>query len=585
MMSEARQFGWKEWWKNTIIYQIYPRSFMDADGDGVGDLKGITSRLQYFVDIDVRAIWISPIFSSPFADFGYDISDFKDIDPVFGTLDDYDALIKEAHRLGLKVILDFVPNHSSDQHPWFLESKKNRDYRNPYRDYYVWKDPKAGCTSVDPRECLPNNWIGVFGGSVWEWVEERQQFYMHAFLKEQPDLNYLDGIVRDEMKDVVRFWMERGADGLRVDAVAQLIEDHYMRDEPPDPAYKPTGKETRPQWTSLLHNYTFNHPEHHTSIRSWRSDVMDKYSTEPNYRFMMTETYDEPANLLDYYGTEDGAEADFPFNFQLISLNADNLSGNKVFQLVDDWMKVTLGDKWPNWVIGNHDNFRAGHRLGKQFARAANVLNLLLPGTPTTYYGEELGMEHISVTFEETQDPSGKNNPCCWEAYSRDPERSPMQWNTEKNAGFSTAQKTWLPVHENYLTGLNVESQLKDPKSMLNLYKSLAKIRKLRPAFHTNTLQYSVVNENIFSFLRAPAADESQYPSYLVAINFGKSGPVIGDYAGALRTNGVALKSNVGVVEISSNVDRNGEKVPLNSIELRSGEALVVRIGEERDEL
>ncbi|XP_071488774.1 alpha-glucosidase-like [Diadema antillarum] len=579
-LAEARTFGWTEWWKDTIIYQIYPRSFMDSNGDGVGDLKGITSRLQYFVDIHVGAIWISPVYRSPFADFGYDISDFKDIDPVFGTLSDFDELVKEAHSLGLKVIMDFVPNHSSDKHPWFIESRKTRDYRNPYRDYYVWADPKAGCVSLEPKECLPNNWVSVFGGSVWEWVEERQQFYMHAFLKEQPDLNYINQDVRQEMKDVVRFWMERGVDGLRVDAVANVIEDYLWRDEPLNPNYKPTGEETMVQYDSLLHNFTFNQPDHHIIIKSWRSEVMAPYSTEPNYRFMMTETYDSPANLLDYYGTDEEPEADYPFNFQLIGLNKDNLSGTKVYQLVDSWMRVTDGDKWPNWVIGNHDNFRVSHRLGHEFCRAANVLNLLLPGTPTTYYGEELGMEHIEVSFEETQDPFGKNNPCCWKEYSRDPERSPMQWDGTKNAGFSSANKTWLPVHENHKTGTNVQSQLQNPTSMLQLYKSLAHIRKTKSAFQTNTMKYALVDENLFSFLRVPEdkVDEKE-SSYLVAIHFGQNGTLVSDFVKELGANGLTPSERQGVVEISSNMDRNGDLISLDKVELRQGEALVVRLG------
>ncbi|XP_063968062.1 alpha-glucosidase-like [Lytechinus pictus] len=580
-LIEGREFGWREWWKNTIIYQIYPRSFMDSDGDGIGDLKGITSRLEYFLDIGVGAIWLSPIYRSPFVDFGYDISNFTDIDPIFGTLDDFDELVDHAHDLGIRVILDFVPGYTSDQHPWFVESRKNRDYRNPYRDYFVWKDPKPGCVSSDPRECIPTNWICPFDGPTWTWDETRQQFYYHTFPKEQPDLNYLDPSVREEMKNVIEFWMKRRVDGLRVDAVAFIIEDYYMRDDPPNPNFQPSELATRPQYHSTLNIYSHNHPDHHEIVKSWRREVMEKYSTEPNYRFMMTEAYNTPAVLVDYYGTDDAPEADFPLNFQFMDLHAKDLSGTAIFNLVDEWMQNVPDGKWPNWVVGNHDNYRIGYRWGMEYARAANVLCLLLPGTPTTYYGEELGMDHIKVMFEETQDPWGKNNPCCWEEYSRDPERSPMQWNMDKNAGFSTAEKTWLPVNDNYKMGVNVESEQKDPTSVLSLYKALARIRKQRPAFHTNTMDYGIVSDDIFSFLRRPNPDESDQPSYLVAIHLGKKTIVIGDYVSTIRANGVTINSSEGVVEISSRMDRNGETVNLEALELTLGEALVVRIGKD----
>ncbi|XP_072017778.1 maltase A3-like [Amphiura filiformis] len=543
-------FTWREWWKPTVIYQIYPRSFMDSDGDGVGDLQGIISRLEYFPEICVDSIWLSPIYESPMADFGYDVSDFKNIDPIFGTLDDFDAMIIKMHQLGLKLIMDFVPNHSSDKHDWFLESMKSKDASNEYRDFYVWKDPKEGCNDPvtdEPENCLPNNWVSVFSGSR----------------------------VQEEMDSVLRFWFDRGVDGMRVDAIRHMYEDESYADEPVNPDYTPPPDEDKPQYDSLLHTMTADLPELHDVIEGWRSEIFEKYSTEPNYRFMVTETYDTPSKLVLYYGTEENPQADYPFNFQLIMLTEDTLSGTEVHRLVDDWMVSTPQGKWPNWVVGNHDNNRIGDKLGYQYKRAANILNLLLPGTPTTYYGEEIGMEDIWVSYNDTQDPYAKNNPCCWEEYTRDPERSPMQWDATENSGFSTANKTWLPVNEKYLLGLNVEDQRKDPRSALNMYKKLTELRKIAPALQTNNLTYLIVNEQIFSFLRIPNEKDASHNSYLITINFSNE-PSTDDYASNVNNRNLAFVGNVGAITVSSDMDRNGRLVDLTSVDLKPGEALVI---------
>ncbi|XP_022090707.1 uncharacterized protein LOC110979322 [Acanthaster planci] len=573
--SFAAGFGPDEWWKNTIIYQIYPRSFMDSDGDGVGDLDGITSRLEHFNDLGVGTVWLSPVYKSPMADFGYDVADFKDIDPIFGTMADFDELITKAHRLGLKLMMDFVPNHSSDQHAWFLESKKNKDTSNPYKDYYMWEDPKQGCSPVE--ECVPNNWVSLFGGSMWEWVPERQQFYLHQFLKEQPDLNYRNPQVRAAMDDVVRFWLEKGVDGMRVDAIRHMYENEDLQDEPPNPDYTPVPGE-QAQYDSLLHTKTVDLPELHDVIKNWRQ-IFNEFGNDagyPQYRFMVTETYDTHKGLLPYYGTPDQPEADFPFNFGMIELTKENLSGNKIYDFVNDWMKDLPTGKWPNWVIGNHDNFRIADRIGVNYARALNVLNLLLPGTPTTYYGEEIVMEDIWVPYNETQDPYAINNPSHWQNYTRDPERSPMQWDwSPPHAGFSTtAGKTWLPVNDNYLSGVNVADQKADDTSALKLYARLATLRKEEPAFQTNHLDYVIVNEKIFSFLRTP--DTAGRDSFLVIINAGTSDSTE-DYSAALRGMMIQVEDDTGVIAASSKMDRNGEPQGMNKISAAVGEALVIR--------
>ncbi|XP_038073088.1 maltase A1-like [Patiria miniata] len=565
---------WNEWWKGTIVYQIYPRSFMDSDGDGVGDLAGITSRLEYFNDIGVSTIWLNPVYKSPMADFGYDVADFKDIDPIFGTMADFDELISKAHRLGLKLVMDFVPNHTSDQHPWFVESKKNKDSTNRYRDYYVWVDPKKNC-SDPPEKCIPNNWVGLLGGTVWEWVPERQQFYLHQFLKKQPDLNHRDPAVQLQMIDALQFWLEKGIDGIRVDSIRFIYENVDLDDEPINPDYTPIPGE-RPQYNSLIHNKTADLPEVQELLYVWRR-LSDEYSREHNYRLMVTEAYVTHKTLLSYYGTPERPEADFPFNFGFIDLNKENLSGIKIHQLVNDWMKDLSPDEWPNWVIGNHDNSRIADRIGVKYARALNVLNLLLPGTPTTYYGEEIAMEDIWVSYNDTQDPFAINNPEHWEEYTRDPERSPLQWDRSSHAGFSkTTGKAWLPVNQNYLLGINVADQKADNTSALALYKKLAALRKDEPAFHTNHLKYVVVTEKIFSFLRMPDDQDTKPDSFLVIINAGTSESTH-DYTAALKKLELKAEGDAGVIEVSSNMDRNGKSQGLSKISLAAGEALIIK--------
>ena len=358
------------WWKRGVIYQIYPRSFQDTNGDGIGDLKGITARLDYLTWLGIDAIWISPIYPSPMADFGYDVSDYCNIDPLFGSLDDFDELVTSAHARGIKVILDFVPNHTSDRHPWFLESRSSRT--NPKRDWYIWRDGKADGSP-------PNNWLSQFGGPAWTFDAATGQYYLHSFLREQPDLNWRNPAVREAMYDVLRFWLERGVDGFRVDVIWLLIKDAALRDNPLNPNYRPT----EPGIHRVLQLYSSDQPEIHDVIAEMRA-IVDRYDE----RVLIGEIYLPIEKLVAYYGKDLGG-AHLPFNFQLIHAA---WRAPVIAKLVTDYEGALPAGGWPNWVLGNHDQPRIAARVGEAQARVAAMLLLTLRGTPTMYYGDELGI-------------------------------------------------------------------------------------------------------------------------------------------------------------------------------------------------
>lgn len=444
------------WWQTGIIYQIYPRSFQDSDNDGVGDIKGIISRLDYLKWLGVTAIWVSPIYPSPMADFGYDISDYENIHPLFGNLDDFDELLRQVHAREMKLVLDFVPNHSSDKHPWFQESRSSKD--NPKRDWYIWKDAAEDGS-------FPNNWLSVFGGPAWEWDENTNQFYYHAFLKEQPDLNWRNPEVVAAMLNAMRFWLEKGVDGFRVDVMWHMIKDKNFRDNPVNPDY-----ETRmATYEQLLPFYSTDQPEVHEVVAKMRS-LLNEY----NDRMMIGEIYLPIHKLVAYYGV-DNSGAHLPFNFMLISLPWD---ARKIAAAIDEYEGVLPQNGWPNWVLGNHDQPRITSRVGMFQARIAAMLLLTLRGTPTIYYGDEIGMRDVPIPFNEVQDPQGLNMPD--KNLSRDPARTPMQWNNELHAGFSNGIP-WLRVDKGY-SRTNVLSETNDPHSMLVFYRKLIQLRQSEPA-------------------------------------------------------------------------------------------------------
>ena len=438
------------WWKTGTVYQVYPRSFQDSGDDGVGDLAGITARLDYLAWLGVDAIWISPFYPSPMADFGYDVADYCGVDPLFGTLDDFDRLVAEAHRRRLKVILDFVPNHSSILHPWFRESRADRE--NPKRDWYVWRDP-------GPEGGPPNNWLSNFGGPAWTRDEASGQYYYHAFLPEQPDLNWRNPAVRAAMHDALRFWLDRGVDGFRVDVIWHLIKDEGFRDNPENPDFAPEQAGIN----RFAQVYSCDRPEVMEVIAGMRAVLRDY-----GERVLIGEIYLPIERLVSYYGANlDGA--DLPFNFQLIQTP---WRADAVAALVEEYEAALPEGGWPNWVLGNHDQPRIAARVGPAQARIAAMLLLTLRGTPTLYYGDELGLGPVEIPPERARDPWGRNEP----GHGRDPERTPMQWDASPRAGFS-AGEPWLPLAPDWVR-CNVEAMSDDPGSILTLYRRLLGLRR-----------------------------------------------------------------------------------------------------------
>jgi alpha-glucosidase len=520
------------WWQAGVIYQVYPRSFQDANGDGVGDLAGIRRRLPYLADLGVDAIWLSPIFPSPMADFGYDVADYTDIDPTFGTLTEFDTLLDAAHRHGLKLILDLVPNHTSDRHPWFLASRASR--QSTKRDWYIWKDPAA---DGGP----PNNWLSEFGGSAWQYDEQTKQYYCHTFLAAQPDLNWRNLEVRRAMYDVMRFWLERGVDGFRVDVIWHLIKDEDFRDNPPDPKFGPGQKPKR----ALIPLYTADRPEVHDVIREMRR-VVDEFSD----RLLIGEIYLPIERLVAYYG-RDLAGLHLPFNFAL--LNAP-WQARAIAKLIDEYERLLPPGGWPNWVLGNHDRPRIASRVGAAQARVAAMLLLTLRGTPTIYYGDEIGMEQVAIPAEKTHDPVERNLP----GFGRDGCRTPMQWDAGTYAGFS-AVEPWLPLEEAYRQR-NVAVLQADECSIYQLHRRLIALRRRHPALHAGSYRPIEAGGNVLAFVR-----EARDEKILIALNMGG------------QTAGVDLPTGHGEgrLLLSSFLDRPDEPVR-GKVELRGDEGMIV---------
>ena len=442
------------WWREAVIYQIYPRSFQDANGDGVGDLAGLIKRLGYLQELGADALWLSPIHPSPMADYGYDVGDYRDVDPVFGDLDVLKALITVAHDSGMKLILDYVPNHTSESHPWFVESRGSRD--NAKRDWYVWRDP-------GPDGGPPNNWRSRFGGPAWTFDSATRQYYYHAFLPEQPDLNWRHPEVLREMLDVMRFWLDLGVDGFRVDALSALYEDEALRDNPPDPAWTAGMPDSKRH----LQLYTTDLPEVHEAVAEMRA-TLDAYPD----RVLIGELYLPIAQLMPYYGKE-GKGVHLPFNFHLI---LSDWTAAAIVALIEEYEAALPPGAWPNWVLGNHDQPRIVARIGPDQARVAAMLLLTLRGTPTIYYGDEIGIPLVAIPAEAVLDPVEHSEP----GLGRDPARTPMAWDSSPHAGFSTGEP-WLPLHADWRTR-NVSALSADPHSILALHRRLIALRRERPA-------------------------------------------------------------------------------------------------------
>jgi alpha-glucosidase len=514
------------WWRRGIVYEIYPRSFQDSNGDGVGDLNCIFERLDYLVRLGIDAIWITPIYPSPMADFGYDVADYCGIDPIFGSMRDFDRLLDEVHRRGLKMILDFVPNHTSDRHPWFLESRSSRE--NSKRDWYLWRDE-------------PNNWLSNFGGPAWTWDATTAQYYYHSFLKQQPDLNWRNPQVRAAMFDVLRFWLERGVDGFRVDVMWLLIKDDQFRDNPPNPGYRPGESSSH----RLLPFYNSDRPEIHDLIAQMRA-VVDSYAD----RVLIGEIYLPVEQLMSYYG-KDLKGAHLPFNFQLLQTA---WSAEAVAQVIFEYDGSLPPGAWPNWVLGNHDNSRIATRVGVRQAQVAAMLLLTLPGTLTMYYGEEIGMTDVPISPDQAQDPAEKNEPGI--GMGRDPERTPMPWDGSPLAGF-TSGEPWLPLGEDHPV-INVAALEQQKDSILHLYRKLIALRSKHPALVSGKMQAVAAVNSLLRFERSGGGERM-----LILLNMGHTQ--------------IQAVTGRGMIIASTHSPRQGEEVDV-VVELSPAEGLIVNL-------
>jgi len=496
--SEPHSPANEPWWKHAVIYEIYPRSFQDSTGDGVGDINGIISRLDYLKDLGIDAIWITPMYPSPQVDFGYDIADYQSLDPQYGTLADFDRLVAEARKRNIRILMDFVPNHTSDQHPWFLESRSSRT--NPRRDWYIWRDGKG------PGQ-PPNNWQSWFGHSAWTYDEKTGQWYYHYFYAQQPDLNWRNPEVRKAMYDVMRFWLDRGVAGFRMDAVSRLFEDPDLHDDPVLPGTNAFGD------PNIQHRYTDNLPEVHEVLREMRR-LADSYPGNP----VLISEADEPTiqDLDTMYGRNHD-EVQLPMDFQIADVN--QLSAPRFRELLDE-IEFNPLDGQPYFFFSNHDQPRTWDRYGDgvhndQIAKLMAALLLTTRATPQLYYGEEIGMRTtVPTRIEDVKDPVGRTG---WpKDKGRDGERTPMQWDASPNAGFTTGPKPWLPVPPS-AARYNVSAQQSDPDSILTFYKQLIALRRELPALRDGS--YIAVNRDdphVLAYLRR--ANDGTHP-VLVALN------------------------------------------------------------------
>jgi alpha-glucosidase len=521
------------WWQRGVIYQLWVRSFYDSDGDGEGDLPGVIAKLDYLQWLGVDVIWLSPIFPSPLLEAGYDISDYTGVHKLFGGEEAMERLLDEAHGRGMRVILDFVPSHTSNLHPWFVESRSGRD--SPKRSWYLWQDGKK-------RGAPPTNWVSAFGGSAWQYDTATGQYYYHAFLPQQPDLNWRNPEVREAVLDAMRRWMERGVDGFRMDAIWHIIKDSQLRDNPPNPGYAPE----LPPDNTLLHDYTRDRPEVLKVIAAMR-DTVDEFEG----RVIGGEIYLALERMRAYYGTARRPLLHLPFNLQLSVLEWE---GGTVGEYVDSYMAMIPRGGWPNWAVSTHDSRRIVRRAGEAQARVAAMLLLTLRGTPTIYYGEEIGMSGAEIPRDRITDMRELLSP--YLGLGRDPARTPMQWDAQPGGGFTTGDP-WLPLADDYRER-NVRAQSDDPRSILALYRRLLALRRASPALVGGAYRTLHRDDRMLAFERA-AGDQR----LLVALNFSST-------PASLQLEGR------GWVALSTNLDREQEPFD-GAVELRGDEGVVLR--------
>jgi alpha-glucosidase len=525
-----------KWWQRAVFYQIYPRSFADSNGDGIGDLDGVTSHLDYLNggadSLGIDAIWLNPINPSPLADWGYDVSDYCGIHPDLGDLAAFDRLVAAAHRRGIRVIVDLVPNHTSNQHPWFVESRSSA--ANPKRDWYIWVPGKP--------DRAPNNWQSTFGGSAWKFDASTRAWYLHMFLEQQPDLNFRNPEVVEAIHDVIRFWLDRGADGFRIDVIAGLIKDAQLRDNPiraaTDPDIPWHAKGTQDPL------YSHDRPEVHEIIRGFRR-VSESYgAADSDDRILVGETWPREHERLADFLRPDELQLAFNFRFLLARYDASR------FRAAIEQTERSFGSgAWPTWTLSNHDFPRHVSRYAREGdpdarARAAAVMLLTLRGTPFIYYGEEIGMRDASIPADRKLDPVG-----------RDGCRSPMQWSAARNGGFSTNDKTWLPSGD--FQTVNVARQLNDPHSMLSLYRRLIQLRKQTPALIEGTYrEFKTAPEDCLVFHRETPAQH-----IIVALN--------------MSNEPREIKNPAGKILLSTIIDRAGESIA-SPLRLATNEGVIL---------
>ncbi|XP_072159768.1 maltase A3 isoform X1 [Bemisia tabaci] len=485
-----------DWWETSVLYQIFPRSFKDSNGDGIGDLNGIIEKLDYVKDLGVDSIWIQPVYRSPMVDMGYDPISMREIDPVFGTMEDMKELIRTAHEKGLKIVMDFVVNHVSDESEWFKRSVNGEE---PYADYFVWHDGKEinGTHKVEP-----NNWVSMFAESAWSWNEKRQQYYLHQFHAKQPDLNYRNPKVREEMKELFKFWLDLGADGFRIDAVSFLFEAEHLLDEPVK------NSTYGGYWGQRRHIYTQHLQENMILVHEWRETLDGYKKRDGKTRLLCVEDINPAKFLFQYYGNETFLAAHFPFYNGLVLLDYKK-SATKLDKVIHELVDYLPKNRLPLWVTESHDFPRVSSRFGADAVDAFNMLNLLLPGSACVYYGSEIGLENSLVREDQSTDEAASVV-----HFDRDRCRGPMPWDDTKNGGFTRNKNSWTPLSSKYWYN-NVKAQSEDSESHLKIFKRLMTLRDTS-AVKYGDLRTHVVNTWTYMFTRNTNND-----SIAVVINLG----------------------------------------------------------------
>ena len=525
------------WWRDGVIYQIYPRSFMDSNNDGIGDLTGITNNLDYLKGLGIDAIWLSPVYPSPDVDFGYDISDYRDIDQKFGGMSAFDGFLQQAHKRGIKVVMDLVLNHTSDQHHWFQQSKSSKN--NSFRDWYLWK-------GKDEKNKPPNNWQSRFGGSGWEWDPKTEEYYFHMFTKEQPDLNWRNPKVVLEILDMIKFWLDKGVDGFRLDVFNSLYKDINFRNNPFQLGLT--------KFDQQKHVFDIDQPEMFDFLQKFR-ELLDSYPE----RYSVGETFMGNYQTAAKYMGEKALHAAFEFSF----LNS-RFKPSSFYQTINRWENELSQKGWPCYVLNNHDVVRSATRYTRneddERLKVLAALLLTLRGTPFVYYGEEIGMRDIPILKKaDVLDPVGKK---FWPFHKgRDGCRSLMQWNSDQNAGFST-QVPWLPVHQNY-HWRNVDKQEKDENSILSFYKKLLKLRKTNPVLQNGMyIPLTYDPQKLLAYIR-----QNNQQTALIALNFSK------------RSVGLVLSSQLLKEEWKLLISNKRDSLPMindRKITLSGYEALIL---------